>query len=323
MKRRVLLASMAGAALSSQVARAQQPARLAWIAPGSARSESGHLQELKSGLTANGVIEGRDYVLDVYYAEGDYRKFPDLLQAALSRAPAILLAVTVDSVRVAQQATKTVPIVFFGTNDPVGAQLVNSLARPGGHTTGIATLSEDTASKLLEMMQTVLPAARRLAVLVNPLNVTNRQMAGSLRTTGTRLGLEVQLVEIGNPGDVDGCFGPRTAPQPEAAVVLSDGMLNLLTPRIAVLGIERRIAILSPFGEQTHAGGLLSYGPSLDEIIGRVGFYVKRILAGSQPRDMPIEQPTRFELVVNMKTAKALGLTIPPSILARADEVIE
>jgi putative ABC transport system substrate-binding protein len=323
MKRRDLFSSTAALTLSPGAAWAQQPALLAWIAPGSARSEAGHTQALKVGLARNGMVEGRNYVLEIFYAEGDYQKFPGLTQAALARGPAILLVVTIDSVRVAQQATKTVPIVFIATNDPVGAHLVDSLSRPGGNTTGLATLSEDTASKLLEMMQAVLPTARRLAVLVNPLNVSNKSIADSLRTTGTRLGLDVQLIEVGNPKDIESCFGPSTAPQPEAAVVLSDAMFNLLGPRIAALGLERRIAILGPSADQTRAGGLLSYGPSLDHILEGVGFYVKRILGGSPPRDLPVEQPTKFELVINVKTAKALGLAISSAILARADEVID
>ena len=301
----------------------QQPARLAWIEPGAAATSARFAAVLRGGLADNGLVEGRDYVLDMFFAEGDYRRFPALTQEALARSPAILLVVTIASVRAAQQATKTVPIVMMSTNDPVGAGLIDSLARPGGNTTGVATLGDDVAIKLVELGQAVLPGARRLAMLINPLNATNRPIFEKVRAAGGTLGLDVRAIEVGAPEGIVAAFDWPAAAQPDALLVCPDALLTQLANRIAALGIERRIAVLGPSRDQTGIGGLLSYGPSIPDLIRRSAYYVKRILAGAKPADLPVEQPTRFELIVNLRTAKAIGLTLPPDLLARADEVIE
>jgi len=159
--------------------------------------------------------------------------------------------------------------------------------------------------------------------LINPLNATNRPIFERVRAAGASVGLEVRAIEVSAPDGLDDGFGPRSAAQPDAVLVAPDALLTQLGGRIAALGIERRIAVLGPGRDQAEAGGLLGYGAPLTELVRRSAFYVKRILAGVQPRDLPVEQPTRFELVINLKTAKAIGLALPPALLARADEVIE
>jgi putative ABC transport system substrate-binding protein len=303
--------------------QAQQPARLAWIEPGSPATSTKFVAALRGGLADNGMVEGRDYLLDMYFANGDYRRFPALTGEALAHAPAILLVVTIASVRAAQQATKTVPIVFMSTNDPVGAGLIDSLARPGGNTTGVATMGDDVAPKLVELVQAVLPNARRVEMLINPLNATNRPIFERVRAAGSTVGLEVRAIEVSAPEDIATAFGWPPVAQPDALLVGPDALFIQLAGRIAALGIERRIAVLGASRDQTEVGGLLSYGPSIPELVRRSAYYVKRILAGARPADLPVEQPTRFELVINLKTAKAIGLTLPPDLLARADEVIE
>jgi len=323
-KRRNLIAAIGGAAASwSSLTHAQRPARLAWIEPGTAATSGKFIAALREGLADNGLSAGRDYVLDIYFAEGNYRRFPTLTQEALAHDPTILLVVTIASVRAAQQATKTIPIVFMSTNDPVGASLIDSLARPGGNTTGVATMGDDVAPKLVDLVRAALPDARRMAVLINPLNATNRPIFERVRAAGASVGLEVRAIEVSAPDGLDDGFGPRSAAQPDAVLVAPDALLTQLGGRIAALGIERRIAVLGPGRDQAEAGGLLGYGAPLTELVRRSAFYVKRILAGVQPRDLPVEQPTRFELVINLKTAKAIGLALPPALLARADEVIE
>lgn len=319
--RRGLLA-VAGIVLAAR-AQAQGPARLVWIGPGNAAAEVPRVASLRAGLAENGLVEGRDYVLDVLPADGDYQRFPALAQQAVARRPAVLLVSTILLVRAAQQATRTIPIVMVGTNDPVGAGLIGSLARPDGNTTGVATLNDQTTLKLVEMMHAALPAARRISVLINPANPTNRPIFESLRTAARGLGIEASAIEIGTQGAFDTALPPPPAPQPDALILLLDALLVTLIDRIAHLGLERRIPVLGPGREQAEAGGLLSYGPPLDDLIRRSGYFVKRLLAGARPQDLPVEQPTKFQLSINLKTAKAIGVTIPASVLAIADDLIE
>jgi putative ABC transport system substrate-binding protein len=305
------------------LAQVQLPARLAWIEPGSAATNARFVAALRGGLADNGLIEGRDYVLDMFFAGGDYGRFPEITREALARSPAILLVVTIASVRAAQQATKTVPIVMMSTNDPVGAGLIDGLARPGGNTTGVATMGDDVATKLVELVQVALPGARRLAMLINPLNATNRPIFEKVRAAGSAVGLDVRAIEVSAPEGLAAAFGAMPSLQSDAVLVGFDALFIQLAGRIAALGIEQRIAVLGPSRDQTEAGGLLSYGPSIPDLVRRSAYYVKRILAGAKPADLPVEQPTRFELVINLRTAKAIGLTLPPVLLARADEAIE
>lgn len=294
-----------------------------WIAPATEAIEAGRLVELRSGLKENGLIESRDVTLQVLYANGEYQRFPELTQQALERKPAILIVVTIASVRAAQQMAGKVPVLFVRTNDPVGAGLVDSLARPGGNTTGVATMADDSTLKLLDMMHKVLPQAKHVRAVFNPGNATNRPIFERLKSAASPLGIELQPVELSDPAAVDGCFGPANAPRADALILMPDAMLGQVTPRIATLGIERRVPVLAPFSENAKMGTLLSYGPSLPAVLRRAGFYVKRILAGAAPRDLPVEQPTKFELIINLKTAKAIGVAIPQSVQAEADDLIE
>lgn len=304
-------------------AHAQGPARVIWIAPGSPAQEAPREAVFRAGLGENGLVDGRDYVLEVLHAEGDYQRFPALTRQALAANPAVLLVNTIASVRAAQQATRTVPIIFMATNDPVGAGLIDSLARPGGNTTGVATMADDVAPKLVEMMHAVLPEARRIKALINPQNATNRPIFERFRAAGGTLGLEIEGVEVSTPDAVVDCLGSSTASQPDALIVAPDAMFVEFAGRIAALGRKRHVPVLGSFRELPAAGALLSYGPSVNALLRRSTFYVKRVLAGAQPRDLPAEQPTLFEFVVNLGTAKALGVTLAGKVLALADEVIE
>jgi len=231
MKRRALLALPA--AFAPWRAWAQEPARLVWIGPATPEVEAKQLAALRVGLKENGLVEGRDVTLEVLYANGQYDRFPELTQQALSRKPAILMVVTIASVRAAQQATRTVPILLTGTNDPVGAGLVDSLARPGGNTTGVATQADDSALKLVDMMHTVLPGARQVTVVFNPQNATNRPIFERSRASAAALGIDCLPVELSAPEAVDGVFAPSGARQPDALIVVPDAMLNQVTPRCA------------------------------------------------------------------------------------------
>jgi putative ABC transport system substrate-binding protein len=319
-KRRALLIALA---FAPSIARAEQPRRIAWLGPGSAEEQGHYIASFKEGMRENNLLEGRDYILDVQYAESHYDRFPAMVEAALRHDPAVLIVVTIASVLAAQRATRSIPIVFISTNDPVGSGLVASLARPGGNTTGISNEAEDAVSKYLELLRDALPQARRVAVLLNPNNPSNPRLFQRLRVTAQTLGLTANAFEVLAPEELDATFQSIAGFRPDALLMISDAMLFDTHKRIATFALEERMPTIAPSSEQAESGMLFAYGASRPEMYRHAATYVKKILAGVKPADLPVEQPTRFELVVNLKTAKALGLTIPDSVLARAHKVIE
>ena len=302
---------------------AQVPARIAWIWPGSASGELPRSSAFKEGMRENGMVEGQHYVLDERYANGNYELFPAMTEELLALKPAILMVNTIASVRVAQQATRTVPIIFVATNDPLGSGLIASYARPGGNTTGLSTQNEDVVTKHLQLLRELLPRASRVAVLVNPGNPSGPKLFEHLRTSALGLGIEAKAVDVASPRGLDAALGTVAKLRPEALLGVPDAMLASERDRIAAFAITSRIPSFATARENAAAGALITYGFVQRDQFRRSAIFVKKILAGAKPADLPVEQPTRFELVINLKTAKALGLTIPRSILLRADEVIQ
>jgi len=302
---------------------AQSPPRIAWIWPGSESAELPRSSAFKEGLRENGMVQGQDYVLDERYADGNYDRLPAITDELLARKPAILMVNTIASVRVAQQATKTVPIVFVATNDPLGSGLIASYARPGGNTTGLSTQNEDVVTKHLQLLRELLPQVRRIAVLVNPGNPSNPKLFEHLRTSALRLGIDAVAVEVASPQGLDAALGMIAQHRPEALLALPDAMLFSVRDRIAAFAIGSRIPQLAIARENAVAGALITYGFVQREQFRRAAIYVKKILAGAKPADLPVEQPSKFELVINLKTARAIGITIPQELLLRADEVIQ
>ncbi len=323
MRRRGLLVGSLAAGGWSSVAHGQQPPRLAWIGAGTAAEWAPYLAALRGGLSENGLVEGRDFILDLYWADGHYNRFPALVEAAMTRRPAMFLAVTIVAIRAIQQQTATIPIVFMSTNDPVGAGLVESLARPGRNATGIATMADDVVPKLVELVRETLPNARRLAALLNPLNSTNRPIFEQIRVASLAVEMTAMAVEVEQPSRALDVAAAAIAQGADALLMGFDATHVALRESIAALGIAHRIGIFANNPDYTRGGALLGYGPSRSAMYRRAAVYVKRILAGAKPGDLPVEQPTSFELMVNLRTAKAIGLLVPSSLLARADEVIE
>ncbi len=230
---------------------------------------------------------------------------------------------TIPSVRAAQRATGTVPIVMWAINDPVEGGLVASLARPGGNTTGQSTQALDVMAKYVEILHEVLPRAKRIAVLINPDKASTPKLVEQVRVAATGFGIDARAFEAAAPAALDAAFGAITQHRPDAVVVVRDAMLIGQQQRISAFALDRRIPAFGATSKFVVAGSLLSYAPSLLDMSRRSATYVKKILAGAKPADLPVEQPTRFELAFNMKTAKALGLKIPHSVLIRAERVIE
>jgi putative ABC transport system substrate-binding protein len=324
MNRREFIGVVAGAVVWPISARAQpKTVIIGFLGAGAADTSKHLIGALKQGLRENGLAEGKDFVLELRWAEGLYERFPAFASDLVDRGAGIIIVNTIAAGRAAQRATSVIPIVMATMNDPVGSGLVAGLARPGGNTTGLATLNEDLTPKLVDLLHELLPEALTIAVLFNPANPSNPLYLESARIQAGRLGIEVKDYAIKSPSDLESTFGAIASQRPDGLVVIPDAAIVDLRVRIAALALQHRLPVISTDPEQTGAGGLISYGISRRESFRRSAYFVKKILDGAKPADLPVEQPTRVQLSVNIKTAKALGLTVPPSLLALADEVIE
>ena len=326
MRRREFLGITGSLALLPLAVRAQKsPARIGLLASGVATSlyTLNLVKAIKQGLLESGLVEGRDYSLQFRYAEGKYERFPALAQELAQAGVSIILAHTIASVRAAQRINPPVAIVMLSINDPVGAGLVASLSKPAGNTTGLANLEEDLTTKLLEFQRIIVPKATTLAALVNPGNPTHSYFLEKLRTQAEAFGMKVLPAELKTPDALEDVFTELAAQRPDTLQIMSDAGIFDLGERIAALAQMHRIPSFATSPEFVEAGGLLAYGASRRRLFIRSGYYIKRILAGSKPADLPIEQPTRVELSINIRTAKALDLAVPTTLLAQADEVVE
>ena len=321
-----LIGDFAGELAGGLAAHAQgsgPPARIGILSSTNAAAYATRLAAFRQGMRENALIEGTHYALDVVYAEGRYERFPALVKELVQRKPAVIMATAIAAVRAAQLATRTIPIVFFTLNDPVGNGLIASLARPGGNTTGLSNQAEDTIAKSVEFLREALPHAKRIALLSNPGNSSHPKFAELLRTSATRFGIETRVFEAATPAALDAAFAGIAKERPDALVVLRDVVLNSEPHRISAFAFKNRIPAFGSTEEFAEAGSLLSYGSSPLDMTRRSATYVKKILAGTKPADLPVEQPTKFEMVLNLKTAKALGIKIPQSLLILAERVIE
>src|ERR1700722_437416 len=326
MRRREFIVLVGGAATWPLSASAQNsPTRIGFMAAGAYGSANrlAHPSALKQGLFDNGLVEGRDYVLETRFAAGHYERFPDMVRELAQSGARVILANTILSVRAAQNLNPPVPIVMLAINDPVRTGLIASLARPGGYTTGMATMNEDLTPKLLEFQKELVPAAKTIAVLFNPVNPTNLLYIENLKMAANTLGMTVSAIELKSLEMLESAFLTIAAQRPDTIQLVSDSGNVDLSDRIAAWAISQRLPSFCTFTDYALLGGLLAYGVSLRQLAIRAGHFVRRILDGAKPGDLPVEQPTRIELVINLKTAKALGLGVPPSLLSRADEVIE
>ena len=319
--RRELITLLGGAAAWPLAARAQRPPvrmpRIGII------DDEPVWDSFRQGLRDFGYIENQNIAIEYRSAEG---KVDRLAQAArdLVSIPVDVIVVTGSpATRAVRQATSTIPIVAIGVGDPLRAGFAVSLARPGGNMTGLSSLSPDLIGKRLEILRECIPAVARVAFLWNPDNDSNLAFLDDLIVAVPALGLELTSAPIRNADEFEGTFAAVLQRRPSAALVTGDPLLRRHQNRIIDFVAKNRLPAMYQEKEWVAAGGLLSYGPSLPDLFRRGVSYVHRILEGAKPADLPIEQPTRFELVINLKTAKALGLTVPPNLLAAADEVIE
>jgi len=327
--RRAFIRTLTGGLLASPLAaEAQQAGKIARIGYlGTSLAANPHLHEaLRQGLRDFGYVEGRNVVIEYRSAEGKAERLPALAAELVALKVDVIVAGNTRAALAAKQATRALPIVFAAAADPVASGLVTSLARPGGNVTGLSFLAPELVGKCLEQLKQVVPGVSRVAVLWHPGILgerTEQDMLKEVEVAARALGVRVQFIEARGPADFDRAFSDMTRARAGALTVLTSAMFVSERRRLVDLAARNRLPTVFPWREGVDAGGLMSYGPDLADLFRRAATYVDKILKGAKPADLPVEQPTKFELVINLKTAKALGLTIPQSVLGRADEVIQ
>jgi putative tryptophan/tyrosine transport system substrate-binding protein len=280
-------------------------------------------QALREGLRALGYVEGKTIIIECREAAGRYERVPALAAELVRLKVDVLVTDGLSPARAAKQATKTIPIVMGTVGDPVGAGLVHSLAQPGANITGLTLATAELNTKRLEFLRALTPESTHVAVLTNPGNPGSALAVRETQAAARSLGLTLHVVEARSPEALDRAFAEMLKEQVKAVVILPDPILADQSTRAADLAAKYRLPAVGEARKFAEAGGLLAYGPRSEENFRRAASLVDKILKGAKPADLPVEQPTKLELVINLKTAKALGLTIPPSLLARADQVIE
>jgi ABC-type uncharacterized transport system substrate-binding protein len=326
MRRRDLIAMLGGAGLVWPLAaRAQQPSMpvVGFLGSASPEAFAVQLAAFRQGLSEAGYVENRTVAIEYRWALGQYDRLPALANELVDRAVAVIVATGIDPAVAAKQATGTIPIVMIGVGDPLRTGLVASLAHPAANVTGNTVLGAELGSKRLELFQEAVPRLSRVALLWNPSNTANERVFRDIEAGAKASGVTLQSVELANPGEFQSVLDAMLRQHPDGLMVTGDPMLQGLAERIVEFGTANRLPTMFQLRESVAAGGLMSYGASLPDLFRRGALYVGKILKGSRPGDLPVEQPTKFELVINLKTAKALGLAIPPTLLARTDEVIE
>ena len=327
MKRREFMMLLSGAAASWPLAaRAQQEpavARIGLLSPFSPATAAAWHKAFLQGLRDLGWVEGKNIRIEYRYANGGEDRLPDLATELVRlKLDVIVTTVNTDTLA-AKNATSTIPIVMASAGDPVGGRLVKSLARPGGNITGLSQIAPDLAGKRLQLLKEIIPRLTRVAVLWNPQGTTSPIAWKEIQRPAQELSVKLQSLPITGPNDFDKAFEDATRAHVDALIIMPDPFFAANMVRLANLAAKSRIPSMFHLREYAEHGGVIVYGVDRTNQFRRAATYVDRILKGTAPADLPVEQPTRFELVINLKAAKALGLDIPPTLLARADEVIE
>src|SRR5215813_13782929 len=321
----ILLPALLAAPLAAQAQQAGKVPRIGFLSLTSPSDRPSLLDAFRQRLRELGWVEGQNIVIDYRYAEGRVDRLPDLA-AELVRLKVDLIVGSAGTqvATAAKNATETIPIVMIFVRDPVGNGLIASLARPGGNVTGVSgSAGLEIFAKQLELLKDTVPRIRRVAIRSNPPNAYHQLAIREVNVAARSLGVHLQLLGARGPNEFDGAFAAMAKERVGALLVLSDAIFGYHQTRLVDLAARSRLAAAYSVRDYVEAGGLMSYGPSILDSYRQAATYVDRILKGAKPADLPVEQPSKFELVINLKTAKVLGLTIPPSLLARADEIIQ
>jgi putative tryptophan/tyrosine transport system substrate-binding protein len=324
-ERRKFLATLGGMAAWSLAAHAQQPGKLptiGFMGGATALAGSQWAAAFVQRLRELGWIDGRNLAIEYRWAEGRNERYAAIAAEVVRLKVDVIVTWATPSTLAAKQATAVIPIVFAAVSDPVGTGLVASLARPGGNVTGLSNQISDTGGKKLELLREVFPGLRRLAIMANVSNPAVVLEMGEVQAAARTFGLEVATLEVRRVEDIASAFDALRG-RADALYVCSDPLMNTHRVRINTLALGVRLPTMHGLREYVEAGGLMSYGPNVPDLFRRAADYVDKILRGAKPADLPVEQPTKFDFVLNLTTAKALGFELPPTLLARADEVIE
>ncbi len=327
MKRRDVIIGLLGGAVAGGPlpARAQQKAMpvIGFLSSTSSAAIASPLAAFRQGLSETGYVEGQNLLIEYRWAEGSYDRLPALAADLVGRKVDVIVAHSPPSALAAKGATSTIPIVFLVGVDPIAAGLVASLARPGSNLTGVSILFTELVPKLLELLSELVPQARVVALLVNPNSPEAEPTIRGAQKAAHAKGVQLHILRAGSESEIDAAFATLVKLQAGALFVSADPLFTARHDQLVALAARHAVPAIYYRREFVEAGGLISYSPSRPAIDLQAGIYAGKILKGAKPADLPVQQPTRFELVINLKTAKALGLTVPQALLARADEVIE
>jgi putative ABC transport system substrate-binding protein len=304
---------------------AEQPVLpvVGFLHSGSLSGRETQIATFREGLAESGYIEGKNVVIEYRWAEGHYDLLPELAADLVRRQVAVIAASPLPSALAVKQTTATIPIVFMAGDDPVRLKLAKSLSHPGGNATGVSILTAGLNGKRFGLLRDLVPKATRIALLVNPNNPNVGTISGEVNEAADTVGLQTQILQAGTDGEIDAAFAALVEGRAGGLIVGGDPFFFNRRAQLIAAAARYALPAIYEAREFVEAGGLASYGASLTQALRLVGLYTGKILKGDKPADLPVVQPTGFELVINLKTAKALGLTVPPSILAQADDVIE
>jgi len=326
MDRRSFIASVAGGVLAAPLASYAQAQAKAWrigmVETVSMELNAANLNAFRQGLRELGYVEGQNLIIEYRSADGRSERFADIAAELVGLKVDLLVTRGTPASMAAKQATRTIPVVMANAGEPVETGLVSSLARPGGNVTGLSSLTVRIEAKRLELLRELVPGATRIAALYNMSSPANPPQWKEIETAARSLGVTPQLLDVRKPEDIELAFDSATRQRADGLIVGQEGLLQANRSVIAALAAKHRLPAIYRSMEFIDAGGLMAYGPSYPDLYRRAATYVDKIFKGAKPGDLPVEQPTKFELIINLKPAKALGLKIPPALLLRADEVV-
>ena len=325
MRRREFITLLGGAAAWPLAARAQQPAMpvIGFFHSASPGPAAPHVAAFRQGLAETGYVEGRNVAIEYRWAEGQYDRLPAMAGELVRRPVTVIVATPIPAAVAAKAATASIPIVFNVAGDPVRLGLVASLARPGGNATGVNSFQAELGAKQLGLLRELLPTAVRIGLLVNPTNANVEGVTRDVRESASAIGVQIDIVQASDSRQIEDAFATLVRNRADALVVGSDAYFVSRRLQLATLATRHAIPAVFNAREFPEAGGLMSYGTNLTEVYRQLGVYSGRILNGAKPPELPVNQSTKFEFVINLPTARALGLEVPATLLARADEVIE
>jgi len=304
-------------------AQAGKTPRIGFLGNSTAALEANLIGPWREGLRDFGYVEGQNVAVEYRWAEGRYERFPALIAELLALKVDVIVTAGTPAAQAVKRATSTIPLVMIAVGDPVGTRLVSSLGRPGGNATGLVSIAPDLEGKRLQLLQEIVPNLAQVALLTNPTNPFHVGSEQQLRAAATAMHVKAESFAVRNESEFEAAFEAMLRQRPGAMIMLADRLFLHHRKRIVDFALKHRLPAVYAYQELVEAGGLMSFGPSYPGMHRRAAYFVDRILKGASPSELPMEQPSQFELMINVKTARALGLTIPPSLLLRADQVIE